>query len=193
LSIGAVIRTTERLLLRDFRADDWPALLAYQSDPRYLRYYAWTGRSEADVRSFVQRFLDQQAEQPRWRWQLAIVLAATGALIGNCGLRLDAPGARSGNIGYELAPPAWGQGYATEAAREMVRFGFAELGLHRIWAQCVADNAASVRVLEKIGLRREGRLREADWFKGRWWDGLIYGMLDDEWRAATATTAAART
>jgi [ribosomal protein S5]-alanine N-acetyltransferase len=57
----------------------------------------------------------------------------------------------------------------------------------------VADNAASARVLEKVGLRREGRLREADWFKGRWWDGLIYGMLEDEWRAATATTAAART
>ena len=101
-----MIRTTERLLLRDFRADDWPAVLAYQASPRDLQYYAWTERGEADVRAFVQRFLDQQAEQPRWRWRgFAIVLAATGALIGNCGLRLDAPGARTGNIGYELAPP----------------------------------------------------------------------------------------
>jgi RimJ/RimL family protein N-acetyltransferase len=178
-----MIRITERLRLRDFQADDWAAVLAYQSDPRYLRYYAWTERAEEDVRAFVGMFLAHQAQSPRWKWQLAITLPEDGRLIGNCGLRLDAVGARVGNIGYELDPRYWGRGFATEAAREMVRFGFEELGLHRIWSWCVADNIASARVLEKLGMRREGRQREAKWYKGRWWDTLLFGILEQEWRA----------
>jgi RimJ/RimL family protein N-acetyltransferase len=177
-------RTTARLLLREFTADDWPAVLAYQSDPRYLRYYPWTGRTETEVKDFIQMFLeDQQAAMPRRRWQLAITLPGDGRLIGNCGLRLDAGGARSGNIGYELDPRAWGHGYATEAARSMLAFGFEEINLHRVWSWCIADNAASARVLEKLGMRQEGRQRENEWFKGRWWDTLLYGMLEHEWRA----------
>jgi [ribosomal protein S5]-alanine N-acetyltransferase len=90
---------------------------------------------------------------------------------------------RQANIGYEIAPGYWGEGYASEAARVVVAFGFGELRLHRIWARCVAENVASYRVLEKTGMRREGRLREEEWMKGRWWDTLVYGILDHEWRS----------
>jgi len=76
-----------------------------------------------------------------------------------------------------------GHSYATEAARAIVAFGFATLGLHRFAAICVADNAASAHVPEKVGLRREGQLREVAQYKGRWWDELVYGILEDEWRA----------
>jgi RimJ/RimL family protein N-acetyltransferase len=196
---------TERLILRDFAADDWPAVLAYQSDPRYLRLYAWTGRTEAEVRAFVQMFLDQQAEQPRRKFQLAVTLpgddpqwpapegrslwgAAPGGaggdrVIGNCGIRRKPENDWEADIGYELAPGHWGKGYATEAARAMVAFGFRELGLHRVSAWCVADNTASAHVLEKCGLRLEGRLRESEFYKGRWWDTLLYGVLKREWEA----------
>jgi RimJ/RimL family protein N-acetyltransferase len=92
---------------------------------------------------------------------------------------------RQASIGYEIAPRYWGKGYATEAARAMVAFGFGELRLHRIWARCVADNVASYRVLEKVGMRREGCLREEEWIKGRWRDTLVYGILDHEWRSPT--------
>jgi [ribosomal protein S5]-alanine N-acetyltransferase len=183
VDMGAAMNlTTARLRLRDFRPDDWPVAPAYQSDPRYLRYYAWTGRTEADVRAFMQLFLDQQAVAPRWKWQLAITLPGDDRPIGSSGLRLDEPGSRVGNIGYELDPEHWGHGYATEAAREMVRFGFGDLGLHRIWSWCVADNGASARVLEKVGMRPEGRRREHEWYKGRWWDHLLCGLLEREWR-----------
>ena len=175
---------TARLLLRDFREDDWPAVLAYQSNPLYLRYYEWTERTPEAVQVFVRRFVDHQSQQPRTRFQLAIVLPATGQLIGNCGIRMQSPGAREAEIGYELAPEHWGQGYATEAAREMVAFGFRELGLHRISSFCVADNTASAHVLEKLGMRLEGRLREKEYYKGRWWDWLLYGILEREWRPA---------
>ena len=173
--------TTERLLLREFVEDDWRAVLAYQRDPRYLRFYPWESRSEDEVRAFVRRFLDFQIDRPRTRYQLAVCLRGGGRLIGNCGVRLAHNGARVGDIGYELAPDEWGHGYATEAACAIVAFGFQELRLHRLWATCIAENAASARVMEKVGMRREGQLREHEWMKGRWWDSLLYGMLEHEW------------
>ena len=115
-----MVLTTERLLLREFVAEDWPAILAYQSDPRYLRYYEWTGRTPEEVQQFVRMFLEQQAEQPRRKFLLAVVLRADGRLIGSCGIRLKTSDAREGDIGYEVAPDEWGKGYATEAAHAIV-------------------------------------------------------------------------
>jgi ribosomal-protein-alanine N-acetyltransferase len=177
-----VILTTPRLILREFVAADWPAVLAYQSDPRYLRYYAWTERTESEVRDFVARFLAWQAEEPRLRFQLAVSLRDGGGLIGNCGVRLEMAGARAGELGYEIAPAHWDQGYATEAAEAMMHFGFEALGLHRIWAHTVAENVASQRVMEKLGMCGEGLLRETEWFRGRWWDTVVFGILEHEWR-----------
>lgn len=173
---------TERLILREFRADDWPAVLAYQSHPLYLRYYEWEERTPEAVQEFVQMFLDQQQGQPRTRFQLAVTLRTSGLLIGNCGIRLASAGDRQADIGFELSPDHWARGYATEAARAIVRFGFDELGLHRIRASCVADNAASIRVLEKLGMSLEGRLRDKAYYKGLWWDTLLFAILDREWR-----------
>ncbi len=173
---------TPRLTLREFVVGDWPAVLAYQSDPRYLRLYAWTARTEADVRAFVAGFVASQAVEPRLKYQLAITLRDGAELIGNCGIRLAEPGARIGDLGYEVSPDHWGRGYATEAAQAMIDFGFGDLGLHRVWGECVPENAASRRVMEKLGMRLEGRLRQTQRYKGRWWDSLVYGMLQEEWR-----------
>ena len=175
--------TTPRLLLREFVTSDWKAVQAYQSDPPYLRYNTSHQCTELDARAFVGRFVAQQ-EQPRTKFQLAIVLPEDRRLIGNCGLRMNDLSSREGNIGYELDPRYWGQGYATEAAREMLRFGFEENRLHRIWAECVPENIGSARVLEKIGMQREGCLREKAFYKGKWWDSLRYAVLEHEWRAS---------
>jgi RimJ/RimL family protein N-acetyltransferase len=89
--------------------------------------------------------------------------------------------ATEGDIGYELAPQHWGHGYATEAARAILRFGFTQLRVHRIWSYCVAENTGSAHVLEKLGMRLEGRLREKEFYKGCWWDTLMYALLEQEW------------
>jgi len=175
-----VILKTERLVLREFVPGDWRAVHAYQSDPRYQRYYPRRDRSEADTRAFVQRQVDRQSESPRYKFQMAIMLPHNDTLVGNCGVRLDEPGALVGDLGYELNPAHWGQGYATEAARAMLAFGFDTLGLHRVWAECVADNVASRRVLEKLGMILEGRLRENQYIDDRWHDTLIYAVLEQE-------------
>src|SRR5579875_1137994 len=119
---------TKRLVLREFEPSDWTAVLAYQSDPRYLRFSDWTERTEADARAFVGMFLGWQREVPRSKYQLAIGLREPGGagerLIGNCGIRMEQPEASEAEIGYEIDPRYWGQGYATEAAGAIVQFGF---------------------------------------------------------------------
>lgn len=174
---------TERLLLRDFVADDWQVVQAYQSDPLYLRYNPWTERTPQAVQEFVGWFLDHQRQEPRIKYQLAIVLKSNDQLIGNCGVRMEAINSVEADIGYELSPTYWNHGYATEAAHAITDFGFRRLGVHRIWADCVADNVGSAHVLEKLGMILEGQLRENKYFKDRWWDTLIYGILADEWEA----------
>lgn len=178
---------TPRLLLREFVEGDWSAVLAYQADPLYLRYYELTEQTAIGARAFVRMFLAQQAEQPRAKFQLAMILKAEGRLIGNCGIRINDFEHREANIGYELDSRYWNRGYATEAAREIVRFGFTALGLHRIWSWCVAENIGSARVLEKVGMQREGRLREKEFYKGGWHDHLLYAILEHEWRAMQDT------
>ena len=144
--------TTERLVLREFGADDWRAVLEYQRDPLYLRYYPWEDRSEADARAFVEMFRGWQSEMPRRRFQLAIVHPENGELIGNCGIRRKLDNEWEADIGYELSPQHWGRGYATEAARAMVDFGFSELGLRRISSWCIAENVAIRPCVGKLGV-----------------------------------------
>jgi len=172
---------TERLILRDFIKDDWQRVQEYQSDPLYLRYNSWTERTPEAVQEFVGWFLSQQTQTPRIKYQLAVVLKSNSQLIGNCGVRMDAPAALEADMGYELAPEHWQRGYATEASRAIVDFSFRHFGVHRIWAGCIAENTASAHVLEKLGMKLEGRFRENRFFKDRWWDSLYYAVLDREW------------
>jgi RimJ/RimL family protein N-acetyltransferase len=179
-----MILKTSRLWLRDFVADDWYALFAYQSDPRYLRFYPPEVMIPEESQRLVNMFIEGQRAQPRHKFQFAVILPDENRLIGNCGIRKQTPSASEADIGYEFDPEHWGRGYATEAAHEVLRFGFEQLKLHRITAECIADNIASAHVLEKIGMKLEGRLREKEYFKGRWWDHLLYGILEREWKHA---------
>lgn len=172
---------TERLVLREFRPGDWEDIAAYWALPVHQRYYADVPDRDEFVRELVTMFVGSQAEEPRRRWHMAVTLRGDDRLIGNCNLRVNNPELGEANIGYELHSAQWGKGYATEAARAIVGFGFRDLGLHRIWAECVRDNVGSQRVLAKLGMQREAHFREHQWYKGRWWDTLIYAMLDREW------------
>lgn len=164
--------------MRDFEAEDWPAVLAYQQHPEYLRYYPWTQRTESDVKGFLGIFRGWQEATPRFRFQLAVALKDTGELIGNAGIRCPRHGADCAELGYELAYEQWGKGYATEAAGAMLNFGLEQLKLRHITADCNAENLASARVLEKLGFSLDKRVDRAVYFKGRWWDSLEYSFSD---------------
>jgi RimJ/RimL family protein N-acetyltransferase len=178
-----VTLATPRLTLREFSAEDFAAVDAYGSDPQVTRWTVFGPNSERDTRGFLQQARVSRAERPRRNFDLAVTLSGDGRLIGGCGLRrTDVVG--EAFIGYVLRRDAWGRGYATEAARALLAFGFERLGLRRIFADCHPANMASWRVMEKLGMRREGHFREEKLVKGEWWDRYVYAMLAPEWRAA---------
>jgi RimJ/RimL family protein N-acetyltransferase len=181
---------TQRLMLRELGELDWPAVHEYASDPEVVRYMLWGPNTAAESLGFVQRAMEYRCEQPRMVYDLAVIIKAQGRLIGGCGIQvLDNSDDREGEIGYCFNRRYWGHGYATEAARALVEFGFSELGLHRISATCDPENVPSARVLEKIGMQREGHLREHKWQRGRWRDSLLYAILEHEWRRLKAAGA----
>ena len=172
---------TQRLLLREFTEGDWPDLHAIESDPEVARYQSFEPRTPADAQAYLQGTLVAARAQPRRTYDLAVVLRTSDRLIGRCGLHLSNPELREGMVWYTLLRALWGQGYIPEALRALVHFGFTELKLHRVWAECDPLNRPSYRVLEKLGMRREGHLRENAWVKGGWADSFLYAMLDREW------------
>jgi RimJ/RimL family protein N-acetyltransferase len=112
---------------------------------------------------------------------------APGAVIGGCSLHARGkPEYRTAEIGYCFVPETWRQGYATETVAALLDFAFATAGLHRVFALVDPENGASIRLLERLGLRREGRMRKDTLIRGRWRDSLIYAMLAEEWAGRVA-------
>jgi len=173
---------TERLILRDFVESDWPAVHCYASDVEVVRFMAWGPNDEEATRANMQRRLDDQRANPRYSFELAVMLKSGGQLIGGGRLNIADAKSRQGRIAYIFNRNYWGRGYATEAASAIIAFGFEQLGMHRIFATCDPRNTASAHVLEKIGMRREGHHREDQWRRGEWRDSYLYAILEQEWR-----------
>ena len=178
---------TDRLLLRPVRDEDVDRLLEFRNNPEV---YRWLLRTEVDPVAF----------RATWRKTLSdpldhsSVVELDGEVIGSASLNVrDALGQGEGppmtraeaEIGYILDPAHAGQGYATEIADALLWICFEDLGVHRVTAGCYADNLASVRVLEKIGMRREQHGVQDSWHSELGWiDGYTYAMLRDEWLAS---------
>ena len=175
---------TERLLLREFEQSDVPVLHRYNQHPLFRRYEEGPVVSEYQFYQIVQDLIAEQRVKPRKNFYFAIDRLDDDLLIGSCYLAIRDEAARQAEIGYMLGVDFWRQGYATEAARSVIAFGFETLGLHRIYAEAVSENQASVSLLERLGMRREGLLRESRWFQNRWWDTSIYALLEQDWQKA---------
>jgi ribosomal-protein-alanine N-acetyltransferase len=148
---------TSRLRLRVPRVDDAPALFeAYATDPEVTRYLAWRPHTRvAETEWFLRNHCETGwAASGPYPWM--ICLAETGAPVGMIDLR---PSGHSAEIGYALARRHWGRGLMPEAARAVTHWAIAQPEIERVWAVCDVDNLASARVLEKIGMWREGLLR----------------------------------
>jgi RimJ/RimL family protein N-acetyltransferase len=173
---------TERLLLREFELSDVAVLHRYQLHPHFRRFEESRPLTEYQFYRIVQDIIAEQASDPRQSYYFAIEQRQDGQVAGSVYIAVRQPEARQAEIGYMLGVDFWGQGYATEAARAVLGFGFETLAMHRIYAEALRDNQASIRVLEKLGMRREALLHENQWFQGRWWDTCIYALLEQEWR-----------
>ena len=179
---------TERLLLRPYTDADLDDLYAFRSRPDVVRYLY----EEAETREEVVAALERRKKRGVLTEEgaglvTAVELKGTNRVIGDVVLVWLSEEHKQGEIGFIFHPDFHGRGYATEAAREMLRLGFGDLGLHRIIGRCDARNTASARVMERLGMRLEAHFRENEWFKGGWGDELIYAMLAAEWEARRPT------
>lgn len=175
---------TERLLLRLYTDDDLDDLYAIQSRADVARYLYWGPRDREQIRgSLAMKIASNRLRAEGDDLTLAVVLPETGTVIGDVLLVWVSGEHRQGEIGYIFHPDHCGHGYATEAARVMLRVGFECLGLHRVIGRLDGRNTASARVLERLGMRREAHLVENELVKGEWTDELVYAILEDEWRA----------
>jgi RimJ/RimL family protein N-acetyltransferase len=163
---------TPRLTLRDFVPGDFDAIHTYASDPDVTRFMFHGVRTEPDTRDYLRRMIASQTEAPRRTWELAVVLTSVNRLIGACDLTCE--NAAEGDLGFIFSKDVWGMGHATEAARALVRAGFEQLGLSRIFSTCDVANAASARVLEKAGLQRVATLDRHQYALGKWWTSHLY-------------------
>ena len=173
---------TARLLLRPCEPRDLDVMADIRSRPDIVRYLYWGVQTREEVAGALAKRMTMTAlEKQGDGMALAVELKDTGAMIGDVVLQWLSEEHLQGETGFVFHPDYHGKGYAFEAAREMLRLGFDELGLHRIIGRCDARNTASARLLERLGMRREAHFRENEWFKGEWGDELIYAMLDREW------------
>ena len=182
MSVPTPTLHTARLRLRPFTDADADDLFALHSNAHVLRYWdspPWTDRARAG------RFIEkcQQLSEEGSGARVAMERASDGAFLGWCGLTKWNPGYRSASLGYCLDDAAWGHGYATEAARALLQWGFDTLDLNRVQAEADTRNAASARVLEKLGFVLEGTLREDCIVNGDVSDSWVYGLLRREWQA----------
>lgn len=179
---------TDRLRLRPFDDADADALFGLQSNASVLRYWdapPWTERGRAG------RFITacrQMAEEGTGT-RLAVDRTSDGAFLGWCSLTRWNPEYRSAAMGYCFDEAAWGRGYATEAAHALLQWAFDTLDLNRVQAETDTRNAASARVLEKLGFVREGTLREDCVVSSEVSDSWVYGLLRREWRPSAEPAA----
>lgn len=149
---------TQRLLLREIRPEDIDSIYDCFSNAEAMKYYGqdpFTDKAQAI--NLINHFTSIHQEQKGMRW--GIQLIGQDKLIGTIGFNLWTPKYRRAEIGYEIHPDFWGQGYATEIISEVIQYGFRELQLARIGAVVLMDNEASHKVLKKSGFEQEGILR----------------------------------
>ena len=177
---------TERLRLRPFTADDLPAFVAYRARPEVAAYQSW---DETFDLADAERFLAEQEAvsfgSPGAWVQLAIEDRDTGALLGDCAVKVLDHQPGTAELGVTLSPNHQGRGIATEALEAVVRHLFDEADMHRVYAETDDRNQAVHRVFERLGFRCEARLVESDWFKDEWTTLRVFALLRREWAART--------
>ncbi|MFC4054076.1 GNAT family N-acetyltransferase [Actinomadura syzygii] len=168
--------------LREFTADDVDAILAVYGDPVVVEHLSFEPRTREQVAKTLTGVIEAAEQDPRREYSLAAV--AGGEVIGFARLAVDAqhPGQSSGQLGFALRADRWGHGMGSETVRLLLRLGFEELGLHRLWGARSPDNATSARVMTRLGMVEEGRIRGHIRVRGAWRDSVIHSILEHEWR-----------
>lgn len=170
--------TTDRLSLRILDVEDREAFFKYRSLPAVYEYQSWKPQTLDEIDIFIEKNIKTlPGEQQTWL-QLAICLDG-GQLIGDIGLHfLDL---YQIEIGYALAPEHQGKGYALEAVKGLIHYCFGPLKKHRISASVDPQNYASIKLLERVGFRKEAHFVKSFYMADQWYDDCVYALLEEEW------------
>jgi len=171
---------TERLLLRPWEDGDFDAFFEMQRDVEVARWLYNDPRDEAESRRVFDYRKISYEMGANFAW-IGCAVVAEGEVVGDLTLNVRSEEHRGGELGYIVHPRHQGKGYATEAARALLGWAFDEVGFHRIYGRGEPRNVASIRVLEKLGMRKEAHFVENEWIKGEWQSDVVYAMLDREW------------
>jgi RimJ/RimL family protein N-acetyltransferase len=178
---------TTRLTLDALRPDDAESLFRYRADPLVSRFQGWCPASVTEASSFIEGLQAIRLDTPGSWFQRAIRLRGNDMLIGDVGLHFADNADATVELGISLSPLHQGQGLAAEALSGVLAFVFENLGKHRVTGSVDPRNTASLRLLERVGMRKEAHFRESLLMDGAWVDDVIYAMLDREWRDGEAS------
>ncbi len=165
---------TERLFIRKFVFEDWKSVHEYTSDKMVMKFIPEGVFSEEDAKAFVRQNMGDEPQK------FPVILLEENTLIGHMVFH-KCFGDHTYEIGWVFNPKYYNKGFASEAAYTLLNYGFENLKAHRIIATCQPENPPSYRVMEKIGMRREGYFKKCIPYGDEWWDEYYYAILDEEW------------
>ncbi|WP_067483950.1 GNAT family N-acetyltransferase [Actinomadura hibisca] len=172
--------------LREFTSADIDGVLAVYGDPAVTEHLSFEPRTRDQVVATLNSVMTAAKAEPRTEYSLAAASVATGDVIGFARLAIDAqhPGQSSAQLGFALRADHWRQGLGAETVRLLLQLGFAELGLHRLWGARSPDNNGSGRLMTRLGMIEEGRIRGHIRIGDGWRDSIVHSILEEEWRTA---------
>ena len=171
---------TERLILRPWEDGDFEAFFEMQSDEGVARWLYNEPRDEAESRRLFDYKKISYEMGGNFAW-ISSAAVARDEVVADVSLNVRSVEHRCGELGFIVHPRHQGKGYATEAARALLDWAFEEVGFHRVYGRHEPRNAASGRVLEKLGMRKEAHFVDNEWVKGEWQSDVVYAILDREW------------
>ena len=173
--------TTKRLILREITWNDLESIHNLHSIPEVDEYNTLgIPKNMAETRELIRPDIEAKRKDPQSRYTWRIILQNSGEFIGLAGMILSNDKFKLGEIYYKLLPEYWGKGYATEVAKNLILAGFEKFQLHKVEAGVATDNERSIRVLEKVGMTREGLRRKILPIRGVWKDNYHYAIVEDD-------------
>lgn len=184
--------STPRLLARAMGPADIEPFVVYRADPDIARYQSWDSYTLQQGQALVDEMQTLRPGLPGKWYQFALEDVATGELVGDLAAHINRDEPREMEVGFTLAPPHQGKGYATEALTGLLSYAFDKLGMHRVIAVTDALNHSAAALLARVGMRQEAHFRENVFFKGAWGSELVFAILGSEWPATSVAAGELR-
>jgi RimJ/RimL family protein N-acetyltransferase len=173
---------TARLVIRNLEANDGPRVFSYHRHPDVARFQSWGADSVDSIQTYIRGLATVEPGEPGKWYQLGMYLLEGDKLIGDCGFRVQENDPEQAEIGITLAPEYQGKGFAGEALQALLSYLFLTLIKHRVFGSVDPRNTSSLKLLERIGMRKEAHFVKSLWFREEWVDDVIYAMLAEEWK-----------